>query len=98
MNGFYSFSSTMLSLFLIHYLPGSHNELFKNIAEKNTFPLEKEEEHQESLDLNNPRDFIDSFLIKMEEVQMTIQLHLCGCCDSWVSFDLSCEIGMLKVV
>ena len=88
----------MLSLFLIHYLPGSHNELFKNTVEKNTFLLEKEEEHQESLDLNTPRDFVDSFLIKIEEAQMTMQLHLCGCCDSWVSFDLSCEIGMLKVV
>ncbi|XP_045710651.1 LOW QUALITY PROTEIN: cytochrome P450 2C21-like [Phyllostomus hastatus] len=53
--------------FLIHYLPGSHNELFKNIAEQKKFILEKVKEHQESLDLNNPRDFIDYFLIKMEK-------------------------------
>ncbi|KAM7073076.1 cytochrome P450 2C21-like isoform 1-T1 [Molossus nigricans] len=53
--------------FLIHYLPGSHNELFKNVAEQKKFVLEQIKEHQESLDLNNPRDFIDYFLIKMEK-------------------------------
>ncbi|XP_012791248.2 cytochrome P450 2C21-like [Sorex araneus] len=53
--------------FLIHYLPGCHNELFKNIAMQNKFILEKIKEHQESLDLSNPRDFIDYFLIKMEK-------------------------------
>ncbi|XP_001502043.5 cytochrome P450 2C21 [Equus caballus] len=52
---------------LVHYLPGSHNELFKNIAGQQKFILEKIKEHQESLDLNNPRDFIDYFLIKMEK-------------------------------
>ncbi|XP_058399569.1 cytochrome P450 2C21-like isoform X2 [Diceros bicornis minor] len=53
--------------FLIHYLPGSHNTLFKNVATQEKFILEKIREHQESLDLNNPRDFIDYFLIKMEK-------------------------------
>ncbi|XP_004622178.2 cytochrome P450 2C21-like isoform X1 [Sorex araneus] len=53
--------------FLIHYLPGCHNELFKNVAMRNKFILEKIKEHQESLDFRNPRDFIDYFLIKMEK-------------------------------
>lgn len=53
---------------LIHYLPGIHNELFKNVTEQKKFILEKVKEHQESLDPNNPRDFIDYFLIKMEKV------------------------------
>ncbi|XP_019494531.1 PREDICTED: cytochrome P450 2C21-like [Hipposideros armiger] len=52
---------------VIHYLPGSHNTIFKNIAEQQNFILEKVKEHQETLDLNNPRDFIDYFLIKMEK-------------------------------
>ncbi|XP_016075357.1 PREDICTED: cytochrome P450 2C21-like isoform X1 [Miniopterus natalensis] len=52
---------------LIHYLPGSHNELFKNVAEQNKFILEQIKEHQASLDLSNPRDFTDYFLIKMEK-------------------------------
>ncbi|DAA14859.1 cytochrome P450 2C31 [Bos taurus] len=52
---------------LLHYLPGSHNTLFKNMTEQRKFILEKIKEHQESLDLNNPQDFIDYFLIKMEK-------------------------------
>ncbi|XP_004370015.1 cytochrome P450 2C21-like isoform X1 [Trichechus manatus latirostris] len=53
--------------FFIHYLPGSHKKLFKNIDYHKKFILEKIKEHQKSLDLNNPRDFIDYFLIKMEQ-------------------------------
>ncbi|XP_049620347.1 cytochrome P450 2C21-like [Suncus etruscus] len=52
---------------LIHYLPGCHRELFKNVAKQAKFISERIKEHQESLDLNNPRDFIDYFLIKMEK-------------------------------
>lgn len=53
--------------FVMHYLPGSHNDLFKNVAEQQNFIMEKVKEHQDSLDFNNPRDFIDYFLIKMEK-------------------------------
>ncbi|XP_059254154.1 cytochrome P450 2C21 isoform X1 [Mustela nigripes] len=52
---------------LIHYLPGSHHVLFKNIAKQFEFIKEKIKEHQESLDFSNPRDFIDYFLIKIEK-------------------------------
>ncbi|XP_020042941.2 cytochrome P450 2C3-like isoform X1 [Castor canadensis] len=52
---------------VLHYLPGSHNVLFKNTADQQKFILEKIKEHQESLDPNNPRDFIDHFLIRMEK-------------------------------
>ncbi|XP_070125694.1 cytochrome P450 2C19-like isoform X2 [Equus przewalskii] len=52
---------------LLDYFPGSHNKLLKNIAYINNYVLEKTKEHQESLDINNPRDFIDCFLIKMEQ-------------------------------
>uniref|UniRef100_A0A8C0W5W7 Cytochrome P450 n=1 Tax=Castor canadensis TaxID=51338 RepID=A0A8C0W5W7_CASCN len=52
---------------ILHYLPGSHNELFKNFAGQKEFILEKVKEHQDSLDPNNPRDFIDYFLIRMEK-------------------------------
>ncbi|XP_043452962.1 cytochrome P450 2C21 [Prionailurus bengalensis] len=51
---------------LIHF-PGCHNVLLKNIANQCKFIAEKIKEHQESLDLSNPRDFIDYFLIKIEK-------------------------------
>ncbi|XP_077802966.1 cytochrome P450 2C3 isoform X4 [Macaca mulatta] len=51
----------------LRVLPGSHNVLFKNYALQRSFILEKVKEHQESLDINNPRDFIDYFLIRMEK-------------------------------
>ncbi|XP_062959210.1 cytochrome P450 2C42-like isoform X3 [Cynocephalus volans] len=53
--------------FLFDYFPGIHKTLFKNTANLNTYILGKIKEHQESLDVNNPRDFIDCFLIKMEQ-------------------------------
>ncbi|XP_004580081.2 cytochrome P450 2C18-like isoform X1 [Ochotona princeps] len=52
---------------LIDYLPGSHNKFIKNMCFIQNFILEKIKEHQQSLDVNNPRDFIDCFLIKMEQ-------------------------------
>ncbi|XP_045424399.1 cytochrome P450 2C18-like [Lemur catta] len=52
---------------LLDYFPGSHNKLFENSALIKSYILEKTKEHQESLDINNPRDFIDCFLIKMEQ-------------------------------
>ncbi|XP_066211222.1 cytochrome P450 2C21-like [Saccopteryx leptura] len=58
---------------LIHYLPGCHNELFENIVKQKEFIMEKVKEHQESLDLNNPRDFIDYFLIQMEKEKQNQQ-------------------------
>ncbi|EHB18668.1 Cytochrome P450 2C25 [Heterocephalus glaber] len=52
---------------LIDYLPGSHNTVIKNVDYVKNYVVEKIKEHQESLDVNNPRDFIDCFLIKMEK-------------------------------
>ncbi|XP_031508475.1 cytochrome P450 2C9 [Papio anubis] len=52
---------------IIDYFPGTHNKLLKNVAFVKSYILEKVKEHQESMDMNNPRDFIDCFLIKMEK-------------------------------
>ncbi|XP_054974987.1 cytochrome P450 2C19-like isoform X1 [Sorex araneus] len=52
---------------LIDYFPGSHNKVIKNTEFFKNYVLEKTKEHQASLDTNNPRDFIDCFLIKMQE-------------------------------
>ncbi|XP_019494672.1 PREDICTED: cytochrome P450 2C18-like isoform X2 [Hipposideros armiger] len=60
---------------VIDYLPGSHNTIVKNFADIKTYVLEKVKEHQASLDINNPRDFIDCFLIKMEQEKHNPQLE-----------------------
>ncbi|XP_076691147.1 cytochrome P450 2C18-like isoform X5 [Callospermophilus lateralis] len=52
---------------LIDCLPGSHHILFKNTDYIRNYIMEKVKEHEESLDVNDPRDFIDCFLIKMAQ-------------------------------
>uniref|UniRef100_A0A8C4LVW5 unspecific monooxygenase n=1 Tax=Equus asinus TaxID=9793 RepID=A0A8C4LVW5_EQUAS len=58
---------------LLEYFPGSTDKLFKNVAYIRSYILEKVKEHQASLDINNPRDFIDCFLIKMEQEKQNQQ-------------------------
>ncbi|XP_040847803.1 cytochrome P450 2C14-like isoform X1 [Ochotona curzoniae] len=64
-----SLSLQMCNMFpiLAHFLPGSPNKVVNNIIYIKKYVLEKVKEHQGSLDINNPRDFIDCFLIKMEQ-------------------------------
>uniref|UniRef100_A0A4X2LBS9 Cytochrome P450 n=1 Tax=Vombatus ursinus TaxID=29139 RepID=A0A4X2LBS9_VOMUR len=52
---------------LVHYLPGSHRKAIKNIRLLHEFILEEVKEHQRTLDPSNPQDFIDCFLMKMEQ-------------------------------
>ncbi|XP_006997727.3 LOW QUALITY PROTEIN: cytochrome P450 2C55 [Peromyscus maniculatus bairdii] len=52
---------------LLDYLPGSHKKALKNFAEIKSYILKRVKEHHETLDTDNPRDFIDCFLIKMEQ-------------------------------
>ncbi|KAM6184560.1 cytochrome P450 2C23-like [Rhynchocyon petersi] len=52
---------------LIRYLPGQHKTYAKRVKYVKNFILEKVKEHKASLDHNNPRDFIDCFLSKMEQ-------------------------------
>ncbi|XP_072481803.1 cytochrome P450 2C19-like [Notamacropus eugenii] len=52
---------------LVHYLPGSHHKVVKIFHLLYEFILEEVKEHQKTLDSSNPRDFIDCFLMKMEQ-------------------------------
>ncbi|XP_029390550.1 cytochrome P450 2C40 [Mus pahari] len=54
---------------LIDYCPGSHNKFLKNYTCIKSYLLEKIKEHEESLDVTNPRDFIDYFLIQRRQVK-----------------------------
>ncbi|XP_008056479.1 cytochrome P450 2C20-like isoform X1 [Carlito syrichta] len=76
---------------LLDYFPGIHNKLFKNVALTKNYVLEKAKEHQESLAANNPRDFIDCFLIKMEQekhnpqTEFTFENLVCTVADVFVA-------------
>uniref|UniRef100_A0A8C3X9V1 Cytochrome P450 n=1 Tax=Catagonus wagneri TaxID=51154 RepID=A0A8C3X9V1_9CETA len=52
---------------IIKHLPGKHRAFSERIEELRSFLLEKIKEHQKSLNINNPRDYIDCFLSKMEQ-------------------------------
>ncbi|KAM4640990.1 cytochrome P450 2A4-like [Discoglossus pictus] len=49
------------------YIPGPHQKIIKYLGNVKTFVKEMVTTHQETLDENCPRDFIDCFLIKMNE-------------------------------
>ncbi|XP_012859662.1 cytochrome P450 2C23-like [Echinops telfairi] len=52
---------------LIKHLPGEHRAFLRRTQDMRNFIMEKVKEHQESLDPNHPRDYIDCFLNKMEQ-------------------------------
>lgn len=50
------------------YLPGPQQQIIKNTQELEDFMIRKVKQNQSTLDLNSPRNFIDSFLIQIQEV------------------------------
>ncbi|XP_058051909.1 cytochrome P450 2F5-like isoform X1 [Ahaetulla prasina] len=52
---------------IMYYLPGPHNQIFANFEKLRALVKEMAKAHQASLDPSCPRDFIDSFLLKMEQ-------------------------------
>ncbi|XP_008852267.1 cytochrome P450 2F2 [Nannospalax galili] len=52
---------------LLDWVPGPHRRLFQNYAGMKDLIARSIREHQDSLDPNSPRDFIDCFLIKMAQ-------------------------------
>ncbi|KAI4878171.1 hypothetical protein NFI96_011609 [Prochilodus magdalenae] len=52
---------------LMQHLPGRHQSLLKETDELNVFIMERIRAHEESLDPDNPRDFIDCFLIRLNQ-------------------------------
>nr|DBA20620.1 TPA: hypothetical protein GDO54_017380 [Pyxicephalus adspersus] len=67
--GLNSRSGQMVGMFpkLASKLPGPHQKMFNNFEKLRTFIRESVKEHKDVLDKNCPQDFIDCFLIKMEE-------------------------------
>uniref|UniRef100_A0A3P8VGW1 Cytochrome P450, family 2, subfamily N, polypeptide 13 n=1 Tax=Cynoglossus semilaevis TaxID=244447 RepID=A0A3P8VGW1_CYNSE len=50
---------------LMKYLPGPHNRIFANSKSLEGFITREVEDHKLDLDLDNPHDYIDTFLIEM---------------------------------
>ncbi|XP_011797374.1 PREDICTED: cytochrome P450 2E1 [Colobus angolensis palliatus] len=52
---------------LLHFLPGSHRKVMKNVAEIKEYVSERVKEHLRSLDPNCPQDLTDCLLVEMEK-------------------------------
>nr|QQL94716.1 cytochrome P450 2n14 [Lateolabrax maculatus] len=51
---------------LMKHLPGSHNKMFSHFNTVLDFISQEVEMHKKDMDHNNPRDYIDAFIIEME--------------------------------
>ncbi|XP_060761772.1 cytochrome P450 2C42 [Neoarius graeffei] len=52
---------------LVERLPGKHLSIMKDVDELKGFCRGKIQQHENSLDPNNPRDFIDCFLVQLKQ-------------------------------
>ncbi|XP_068106775.1 cytochrome P450 2G1-like [Hyperolius riggenbachi] len=52
---------------IMRFLPGQHHKMFSDLEELLHYVREKVKINRETLDPNNPRDYVDTFLIKMEK-------------------------------
>ncbi|XP_030290316.1 cytochrome P450 2J6-like [Sparus aurata] len=52
---------------VMKHMPGPHNKMFSHFNTVLDFITEEVELHKKDLDHNNPRDYIDSFIIEMEK-------------------------------
>ncbi|KAM8889842.1 cytochrome P450 2J6-like [Synchiropus picturatus] len=52
---------------LMKHLPGPHNNMFQDFIALQEFFDEEVRRHQQDLDHDNPRDYMDTFLIEMEK-------------------------------
>ncbi|KAM9318765.1 uncharacterized protein KZ484_023070 [Pholidichthys leucotaenia] len=52
---------------IMEHLPGRHHKVFGQIKDLSGFIKKKIQEHKETLNSSSPRDYIDSFLIRMDQ-------------------------------
>ncbi|XP_052618913.1 cytochrome P450 2B1-like [Peromyscus californicus insignis] len=64
-----TFSSQVFELFsgFLKYFPGAHKQIFKNMQEVLDYIGQSVEKHMATLDPSNPRDFVDTYLLRMEK-------------------------------
>jgi len=54
---------------ILKHFPGTHTRLYSMIEEVKDFITENMERHQKMLDPSGPKDFIDSFLLRMDKAR-----------------------------
>ncbi|XP_066205451.1 cytochrome P450 2A13-like [Saccopteryx leptura] len=75
MQGSFQFTATPtgqlyeMFYYVMKHLPGPQQQAFKELKALEDFITKKVEQNQRTLDPNSPRNFIDSFLIHMQEEQ-----------------------------
>ncbi|XP_053577692.1 cytochrome P450 2C18 [Bombina bombina] len=88
--GFSSIWGQMYNVYpkVVGKLPGPHNKLFHAVDSIQEFITERIKHHKETLDMSSPRDFIDCFLIKMEQEKNmpNTEFHMDGAVNT--TFDL----------
>ncbi|XP_078517164.1 cytochrome P450 2G1-like [Lissotriton helveticus] len=52
---------------IMYYLPGPHNRMFKMFLDFEDLLLDRIKSHQENLDCSSPQDFVDCYLIRKEQ-------------------------------
>ncbi|XP_028617671.1 cytochrome P450 2B1-like [Grammomys surdaster] len=67
-----SFSSQVFELFsgFLKYFPGAHRQISKNLKEILVYIGHSVEQHRATLDPSAPRDFIDSYLLRIEKEKL----------------------------
>ncbi|CAJ1060175.1 Cytochrome P450 2J2 [Xyrichtys novacula] len=56
---------------MMKHLPGPHNKMFRHFDTVREFISQEVQRHKIDLDCNNPRDYIDTFIIEMEKHKET---------------------------
>uniref|UniRef100_A0A8C5QRV6 Uncharacterized protein n=1 Tax=Leptobrachium leishanense TaxID=445787 RepID=A0A8C5QRV6_9ANUR len=70
-------STQLLFVFpkIMQHVPGPHRKIYKNYVKLGAFVAKRLQMNKETLDPSNPRDFIDCFLIKVEQEKNNPDTH-----------------------
>ncbi|XP_042305981.1 cytochrome P450 2C20-like isoform X3 [Sceloporus undulatus] len=73
---FQSYTGMLYSSFsqMMDYLPGPHQKVFADCKKLQAYIREEVKSHSQTLDPENPRDYIDCFLIKLEKEKTSCEL------------------------
>ncbi|XP_058023876.1 uncharacterized protein LOC131190556 [Ahaetulla prasina] len=62
---------------IMNFLPGPHKKVFSDCNKVCDFIRNEVDTHKKTLDPDNPRDYIDCFLLKLEKEEMASERNFC---------------------